>query len=78
MVTKKKTKREKFKDKDYYFDDCAICQYVKKIEEKGEPQTDTGLKIAFERQRQKGAVVGGSMFEDDDPSSLKLRRGKDN
>ena len=67
MVTQKKTKRQKkFKDTDYYFDDCAICQYVKEMEEKGKPQTELELKTAFEKQRQKGAVVGGSMFEDDD------------
>ena len=66
MVTQKKTKRQKkFKDTSYYFDDCAICQYMKEMEGKGSPQTESGLKVAFEKQRQKGAVVGGSMFEDD-------------
>jgi len=68
MTFKKKIKRNKFKDKntDYYFDDCAVCQYMKEVEGKGEPQTESGLKTAFERQRQKGAVVGGSMFEEDE------------
>jgi len=65
MDLKKKMKAKKFEDTDYYFDDCAICQYTKEMEEKGSPQTESGLKIAFEKQRQKGAVVGGKMFEDD-------------
>jgi len=64
MDLKKKSKRKRFKDIDYYFDDCAICGYMKEMETKGKPQTESGLKIAFEKQRQKGAVVGGSMFED--------------
>ena len=59
-------KRKKFKDTDYNFDDCAICQYTKQMEEKDSPQTESGLKDAFERQRQKGSVVGGSMFEEDE------------
>lgn len=63
MGTKKITKRNKFKDTDYYFDDCAICQYVKEMEKKGKPQTESKLKCAFEKQRQKGAVVGGSVFD---------------
>jgi len=66
MAFKKKIKRKKFKYTDYYFDDCAICQYTKEVEEKGSPQTESGLKIAFEKQRQKGSVVGGSMFEEDE------------
>lgn len=67
MVTQKKTKiKKKFKDTSYYFDDCAVCQYVKEIDEKGKPQTELGLKIAFEKQRQKGTIVGGSMFEEDE------------
>lgn len=51
---------------DYYFDDCAVCQYMKEMEEKDKPQTESGLKIAFQKQRQKGAIVGGSMFEGDE------------
>lgn len=67
MSAKKKAKvKQKFKDTDYYFDDCAVCQYVKQMEDKGKPQTESGLKIAFEKQRQEGAVVGGSMFERDE------------
>lgn len=67
MAFKKKTKKQKnFKDTDYYFDDCAICQYVKEMDEKGKAQTESGLKLAFEKQRQKGAIVGGSMFEGDE------------
>ncbi len=62
MAFKKKVKIKKFEHTDYYFDDCAICQYVKEMEEKGRPQTESGLKTAFEKQRQKGAVVGGSIF----------------
>lgn len=67
MVTKQKIKRQReFKDTSYYFDDCAICGYMKEMEEKGKPQTESGLKIAFEKQRQKGGVVGGSAFEDNE------------
>lgn len=66
MSTKKKMKRKKLEDTDYYFDDCAVCQYMKEMDEKGEPETELGLKIAFGKQRQKGAVVGGSMLEERD------------
>ena len=59
-------KRKKFKYTDYYFDDCAVCQHTKEMEEKGKPQTESGLKTAFEKQRQKGGVVGGSIFEEDE------------
>jgi len=58
-------KVKRFEDTDYYFDDCAVCQYVKEMEKKGKLQTESELKTAFEKQRQKGAVVGGSMFEED-------------
>lgn len=65
MGAKKKKKQKKFEDTGYYFDDCAICGYVKEMDTKGKPQTELGLKLAFEKQRQKGAVVGGSAFDED-------------
>lgn len=64
MAIKNKIKRpKKFKNTGYYFDDCSICGYMKEMEDKGKPQTESGLKIAFEKQRQKGAVVGGGGFD---------------
>lgn len=63
MNTKKK--KESFQEGDY-FDDCSVCQYAKEMEQKGKPQTEEGLREAFQKAKEKGAVVGGSVFEEEE------------
>ena len=48
------------------FDDCPICQAEKAAMERGKFLTVLELKNAFQQAKEKGAVVGGSMFEKDD------------
>ena len=49
------------KKDDFEFDDCPICQAMKK----GEASTMKELKEAFEKAKEQGAVVGGKMFEEE-------------
>jgi len=50
---KKNKKLQKFKagpfTDDDFFDDCPICQYTKKMQKLGQPETTEGLKEAFEK-----------------------------
>lgn len=50
---------------DDYFDDCPVCQAMKKAEEKGKSLTTEELKEAFKKAKEKGAVVGGKLLEED-------------
>lgn len=45
------------------FDDCPICQAMKRAEEKGEALTEAELKEAFKKAKNNGAVVGGEGLE---------------
>ncbi len=65
MITKKKVKATRKVKEVEWFDDCDICQYAKEMEKKGKPQTEEGLREAFKKAKDKGAVVGGSMFEEE-------------
>lgn len=58
---KKKKTNIKFQDSEYYFDDCPICQLMKKAEDERRILTAGELKQAFKKAKNKGAVVGGSM-----------------
>ncbi|MBU2037315.1 hypothetical protein KJ866_03925 [Patescibacteria group bacterium] len=42
-----------------FFDDCPICQAMKE----GKAGTSEELKEAFQKAKEKGAIVGGEMFE---------------
>ena len=44
-----------------YFDDCAICQEMKKADEENRSLTETELKKAFVKAKEKGAIVGGHL-----------------
>jgi len=51
----------KKKDNFELFNDCPICQAMKK----GKTGTLEGLKESFRKAREKGAMVGGEMFEEE-------------
>lgn len=48
-----------------YFDDCEVCLFMKKMEEEGRAPTLKETKGAFRKAKEKGAVAGGSVFEED-------------
>jgi len=51
----------KKKDNFELFNDCPICQAMKK----GKTGTTEELKEAFQKAKAKGAIVGGEMFEEE-------------
>lgn len=48
-----------------YFDDCPVCQVMKDAEEKGRTLTESELKQALNKAKEKGAVVGGMLLQED-------------
>ena len=51
-------------DPDYwFFDDCHVCQLMKKMEQGGRQPKILELKNAFNEAKKKGAVVGGEIME---------------
>ncbi len=50
-------KKEEFE----LFDDCPICQAMKE----GKAGTREELKKAFKKAKEKGAIVGGEMFDEE-------------
>jgi len=48
-----------------FFDDCPICQAMKKAKAEGRSPDLTELKEAFKKAKEQGAMVGGSWFEND-------------
>ncbi|MBI2676377.1 MAG: hypothetical protein HYX21_00270 [Candidatus Yanofskybacteria bacterium] len=54
MKTKsKKSKQVQSKDSDFYFNDCGICQAMKRADEKGKNLSSEGLKEIFDKQNKK-------------------------
>ena len=49
------------KKDDFEFDDCPICQAMKE----GKAGTLEELKEAFKKAKEQGAVVGGTMFDEE-------------
>lgn len=43
------------------FDDCPICQAMKE----GKAGTEEELKEAFRKAKEKGAIVGGTWFDEE-------------
>ena len=41
-----------------YFDDCPICQEMKKAEKEGRGLTENEIKLAFEESKKVGGLVG--------------------
>lgn len=70
MAKKKKSKKEefefeivdKFSDEDL-FDDCPVCQLMKKMQQKGRQPKVSELKSVFDEAKKKGALVGGKLME---------------
>lgn len=58
-----KKKKVLFSSSPVYFDDCPICQAMKKAEENGRSLTISKLKEAFRKAKKKGAIVGGEFVE---------------
>lgn len=62
---KNKYKATKFSETEFYFDDCPICQAMKKAQEKGREPKMGELGLAFEEAKKKGGIVGGKWFDDE-------------
>jgi hypothetical protein len=52
-----------FGDEDL-FDDCPICQAIKRAKEEGREPTETEMREAFKKSKDAGGSVGGEWFED--------------
>ena len=46
-----------------YFDDCPICQAMKRAEEQGRTLSLSELKTAFKAAEEQGTVVSGEWFD---------------
>lgn len=67
MRMKKKIDQKRtinFSEKEFFFDDCPVCQAMKKAQEKGREPTMGELGVAFEEAKKEGGVVGGKLFDD--------------
>jgi len=53
-------------DEDDFFDDCAVCQFTKKIQQEGRSPTMKEMKTAFNKAKERGTVVGGALKENGD------------
>lgn len=64
MTSKKKSSNQrKITDSDY-FDDCPVCQFMKDVEQGKKEHSESELKKAFKKAKEKGAVVGGTLNPD--------------
>lgn len=61
-----KKKIKKNNDDEEFFDDCPVCQTMKLAKEEGRELALSELKEAFEKSKEKGAIVGGKLFEEVD------------
>ncbi len=61
-------KPKKITDFDY-FDDCAVCQFMKDVEQGKQEHSELELKKAFKKAKEKGAVVGGTLDLDNHGSN---------
>jgi len=55
----------KAKPQEEFFDDCPICQVLKKAKNEGRAPNLAELKEAFKKAKEQGAIVGGSWFSND-------------
>ena len=65
---KKKKKESPFtlvSSSEEYFDDCPICQTLKKAKEEGREITLRELQEAMGKAQKQGAIVGGKLWEKD-------------
>ena len=59
-----KKKQQKSKTINPEFDNCPICQAMKKAEEEGKELSLEELKEAFQEAGNQGAIVGGNLLDD--------------
>jgi len=52
-------------DKEEYFDDCPICQMMKKTKEESREPSEEELREAYQKAGGQGGVVGGEWFKDE-------------
>jgi hypothetical protein len=55
---KKQTKNKATVSGSDYFDDCAVCMYMKSVEEGKPPPTLEEMKKIFKQAKKGGAIVG--------------------
>ncbi len=51
-----------FSDEDF-FDDCAICQMMKRAKEIGKEPTLDEIKEAYKKAEKQGGIVGGELLK---------------
>ncbi len=59
----KPSKQKKRPIDKFLFDDCPICQEMKKADRQGRNLTMSELKAAFQKARDQGAAVGGEWLD---------------
>lgn len=64
-------------DRSDFFDDCAVCQFEKEMQESGKPPAIKGLKNSFRKAKEQGVFVGGSMFENKTPGNQENQKGSE-
>lgn len=52
-------KRVKYQNTSFYFDNCAVWEFMKDVDEGKKQHTEVELRKAFKEAENKGAVVGG-------------------
>lgn len=62
-MAKDKQKTILFSSSPFYFDDCPICQVMKKAEKQERSLSSEELKEAFKKAKKKGAVVSGPLLK---------------
>jgi len=59
----KSSQKVKFAEAEFFYDDCEICRAMKEAEKSGRDLTEDELIASFRKAREKGAVVGGGIFD---------------
>jgi hypothetical protein len=47
-----------------FFDDCPICQAMKRAKEQGRELSEKEMKEAIKKAKDAGGIVGGEWFKD--------------
>jgi len=69
MIKKKATRITKFKNTKFYFNDCPICQAMKKAEDEERNLNINELHEVFKEAKRQGAVMGGTIFKKEEKSN---------
>lgn len=85
MTKKKKLKKDEFEvevvdkfDEKEFFDDCPICQAMKSAQKEGKELSSEELKEAFQKAKEQGAIVGGSLIDEMEDEELEEIGSADN